>query len=334
MRTLRRARISGTGMYVPPDVYTNKDLEAMMDTSDEWIQQRTGIRERRFAKNGIGPADLGLEAARQALDMAGLEATDIDLIVFATLAPDYYFPGSAVFLQDLLGARTVPALDVRNQCSGFLYGLNVAQLAIAAGQCERALVVGAETHSRALDLTTAGRDVAVLFGDGAGAVVLEAADDPRRGVISVHLHVDGSHRDALKIEFPSTRQWPSITKENLDAGGQYPKMDGKHVFKHAVKRMPEVVYEALSANDLTPDDIDLYLFHQANIRINEAVLKHLGQPQDKTHNNMDRYGNCSAASIPMCLDECVRAGRVKEGALLCMAAFGAGFTWGSAIVRW
>ncbi len=334
MRTLRRARITGTGMYVPPEVYTNKDLEKMMDTSDEWIQQRSGIKERRFAKPGVGPSDLAVEAANKALAMAGCTAQDIDLIVFATLSPDYYFPGAAVFLQDKLKMRNIACLDVRNQCSGFLYGLDIAQLYIAAGQANKVLLVGAECHSRALNLTTEGRDVAVLFGDGAGACVLEASDKPERGIMSVHLHAEGAFRDALKIEFPSTRQWPYVTKENIEARGHFPTMEGKLVFKHAVTRVPEVVHEALKQNHLKPGDVDLYLFHQANIRINEAAMKVLDQPMDKSYNNIDKYGNCSAASIPMCLDECVRSGRLKEGQIVCMASFGAGFTWGASILRW
>ena len=329
-----RAKIVGTGMFVPPDVYTNKDLEKMMDTTDEWIQQRSGIRERRYAKAGIGPSDLALEAAKSALSMAGLKSSDLDLIVFATLSPDYYFPGSGAFLQDHLGCGTIPAIDIRNQCSGFIYGLSVAQAFIASGLYKRVLLVGAECHSRALNFTTAGRDVSVLFGDGAGAVVLVAGDDPNRGVMSVHLHAEGAHRDLLKLETPGTRNWPMVSKEDLDAGRQYPKMDGRNVFKHAVTRMPEVVHEALTHNNLTPDDVNLYLFHQANMRINEAVMKNLGQPITKSHNNMEHYGNCSAASIPMCLDEAVRGGRVKANDVVCMTAFGAGFMWGSALVRW
>ena len=329
-----QARIIGTGMYVPDDVYTNKDLEKMMDTTDEWIQQRSGIRERRFAKPGIGPADLALNAAKAALSMAEMRAGDLDLILFATLSPDYYFPGSGVFLQDYLGCGTIPAFDIRNQCSGFLYGLSMAQAFIKSGSYRRILLVGAECHSRALNLTTPGRDVSVLFGDGAGAVILAADDAPKKGILSVHLHSQGEHRDLLKLECPSTKRWPMISHEIIESGDHYPYMEGRNVFKHAVTRLPEVVQEALGAHNFTPEDVNLYLFHQANMRINEAVLKHLGQPVAKSYNNIDRYGNCSAASIPMCLDEAVRMGRVKDGELLCLASFGAGFTWGSALLRW
>jgi 3-oxoacyl-[acyl-carrier-protein] synthase-3 len=333
-KSLRRVRITGTGMYVPPEVYTNKDLEKMMDTSDEWIQQRSGIKERRFAKEGVGASDLAVPAAKAALDMAGLKPTDIDMVIFASLTPDYYFPGPGVFLQDKLGMGTTPALDVRNQCSGFIYGLSCGHLFVASGQYDRVLLIGAETHSRALDFTTRGRDVAVLFGDGAGAVVLEASKDPECGILTTHLHSEGAHRDHLKVQFPSNLQWPYIKPENLEDGGVFPKMDGKLVFKHAVSRMPEVIDEALTANHLTPDDISLFVFHQANIRITEAAMKSLGQPMEKSFNNIDRYGNCSAASIPMCLAEAERAGRLKKKDLVCMASFGAGFTWASAVIRW
>jgi 3-oxoacyl-[acyl-carrier-protein] synthase-3 len=337
MQAMRRVRISGTGMYVPPEVVTNRDLEKVMDTSDEWIQQRSGIRERRFAADGLGASDLAYEASLKALDMAGLKAADIDMIVFATLSPDYYFPGSGVFLQDRLGCGTIPAIDVRNQCSGFLYGLNIAQLFVASGQMNRVLLVGAETHSRALNLSTPGRDVSVLFGDGAGAVILEALPkgaDQTRGIDSVHLWSEGAHRDHLKIEYPSCRRKMYLRKEDLDEGLVWPKMDGKFVFKHAVTRMPAAIQTCLDHNKVKPDDVDLYVFHQANIRINEAAMKVLGQPMEKSYNNIDKYGNCSAASIPMCLDECVRSGRIEEGDILCMASFGAGFTWASALVHW
>lgn len=334
MRAHRQVTIVGTGMFVPPDVHTNQDLEKLMDTSDEWIQQRSGIKERRFAKSGIGPSDMAYEAALKALEMAGLTAQDLDMIIFSTLSPDYYFPGSGVFLQERLGCRTIPALDVRNQCTGFLYALSCGQNFVASGQYKHVLVVGAEAHSRALNLSTPGRDVSVLFGDGAGAVVLGPSKAAEHGIMDIVLHSEGAHRDALKLEYPSARQWPMITKEAIDEGLHYPKMDGRYVFKHAVTRLGEVTGEILERNHLTPADVDLFLFHQANLRINEAVLKSLEQPASKTYNNIDRYGNCSSASIPMLLDECVRAGRLSPGKLILMAAFGAGFTWGSALIRW
>lgn len=329
-----RAKVLGTGLYVPPDIYTNADLAKLMDTSDEWIQQRTGIKERRFAKDGIGVSDLAYEASLKALDMANIKPQELDLIIFATLSPDYYFPGPGVFLQDRLQCGNIPALDIRNQCSGFLYGLSVAQAYIETGRYRRVLLVGAETHSRALNMTTEGRDMAVLFGDGAGAVVLGPSDGPELGLINVQIHADGSHRDHLKIEFPSNRHWPYLTADHIAKGLHFPSMDGKYVFKHAINRLSEVVVDNLTANHLTPNDVDLYLFHQANLRINEAVMKHLNLPMERGYNNIMNYGNCSAASIPMLLDECVRGGRLKAGDIVMMAAFGAGFTWGSALMRW
>ena len=334
MKTRYRAKIEGTGLYVPPDVYTNADLAKLMDTSDEWIQQRTGIKERRFAQDGVGVSDLAVLAAQNALEMAYLKPKDLDMIIFATLSPDYYFPGPGVFLQDKLGCGSIPAFDIRNQCSGFIYGLSMAQNFIETGRFKKILLVGAETHSRALNLTTAGRDMAVLFGDGAGAVILGPSESPERGLISVSLHADGAHRDHLKIEYPSARRWPFLSKAHIDEGLHFPVMDGKHVFKHAVQRLSETVSDTLSQNHLTPEDINLYLFHQANLRINEAVMKHLNQPLSRSYNNIMSYGNCSAASIPMLLDETVRGNRLKDGDLIMMAAFGSGFTWGSALMRW
>ncbi len=332
--SLRPVRITGTGMHVPPRVVTNHDLEALMDTSDEWIQQRSGIRERRFADEETGPADLALQASLRALEAAGLTAEDLDLVVVATLTPDYYFPGTSALLQDLLGLSTTPAFDVRCQCSGFLYALNVGKLFVATGQYDRVLVCGAEKHSPCLDMTSRGRDVSVLFGDGAAAVVLEPSDDPGRGILSIHLHAEGRHAKRLWVEVPSTRQKQYQTQALVEDGRIFTQMEGRFVFKQAVIRMPEAVREALDANGLEIGDVDLYLFHQANLRINEQVGKHLGIPAERMYNNIDRYGNCSAASIPMCLDECVRAGRVKPGDLVCMTSFGSGFSWASGLVRW
>jgi 3-oxoacyl-[acyl-carrier-protein] synthase-3 len=334
MTALRTVKISGTGFYVPPRIVTNKDLEKLMDTSDEWIQQRSGIRERRQVDEGVGPAELGFEASKLALAAANTSPEELDLIIVATLSPDYYFPGTSVFLQDMFGLHTTPAMDVRCQCSGFLYALNVAKAFISSGTYKKILVCGTEVHSRAIDFSDRGRDVSVLFGDGAGAVVLEAASNPGQGILSVHLHSEGKHRDKLKIEYPSTRHTPFITKEIIDENKHWPVMDGKFVFKHAVTRVPEVIREALDHNKLTADDIDHYIFHQANLRINEFAMKELEQSPEKAYNNIDRYGNCSAASIPICLDECVRAKRIKPGDLVCLSSFGAGFTWASAIIRW
>ena len=334
MNKLRNSRIIGTGMYVPPKVVTNFDLEKMMDTTDEWIRQRSGVVERRQVEPGQGPSDLAFEAAKLALDDAELSSEDLDLIIFSTLSPDYFFPGSGVFLQDMLGKKTVPAIDLRCQCSGFLFGLNVAQSMVATGQYNNILLVGAEVHSSAIEYATRGRDVSVLFGDGAGAVIIQGTDDSERKIIEVELHTQGEFRDQLKIEFPSMKQRPFITTKNVEDGTIYPRMDGRHVFKHAARRMPEVVGSVLDKAQVSPEDVDLYVFHQANLRINEMVMKRLGQPMEKSFNNIDRYGNCSAASIPMCLAEARAAGRINDGDLVCMASFGAGYTWAGALLRW
>ncbi len=334
MQVMRKVRITGTGMYVPPRVVTNHDLAEMMDTNDEWIQQRSGIRERRYVDPGTGPVDLGVEATNRALEMAGLEAKDLDAIVVATLSSEHEFPGNSCFMQAKLGIPEIPAMDVRCQCTGFLYALQVGQLYVASGIYDRVLVCGTEAHSPGLDFTTRGRAITVLFGDGAGAVILEASDDHERGIQSVHVHADGTHAKKLWTDAPGLGHHPRISHEMIDEGRHYPEMDGKFVFKHAVLRMPQVLQEALDANKASIADVDLFLFHQANLRINEYVAGALEIPPEKTHNNMQVYGNCSAASIPMCLDECVRSGRVKDGDLIAMTGFGGGFTWGSALLRW
>ena len=334
MQGLRKVAISGTGMYVPPRVVKNADLEKLMDTSDEWIQQRTGIRERHWADPGTGPADLAYQAASRAIEAAQLEPADLDAIIVASIATQHEFPGISAFLQDMLGLSEIPAMDIRCQCTGFLYALHVGQLFVAAGQYERVLVVGTEVHSSGLDMSARGRDVSVIFGDGAGALVLEPSNDAERGILSVHLHAEGKHAKKLWTEAPGCVFQPRVTEEMIRDGRIYPKMDGRFVFKHAVTRMPEVVNEALAANKCSIGDVDLSIFHQANLRINEYVGQQLGIPSEKTYNNIEVYGNCSAGSIPMCLDECVRAGRLEAGDLLLMAGFGAGFTWGSALVRW
>jgi 3-oxoacyl-[acyl-carrier-protein] synthase-3 len=329
-----RARITGTGMYVPDKIVTNKDLEKFMDTTDEWIRQRSGVEERRWVEDGIAPSDLGLIAAEKAIEAAGIKATDIDMIVVASLSPGYYFPGVSAFIQTKLGLETTPAFDVRAQCTGFIFSLDIGRCLIESGNYKKVLVVGAEVHSAALDLTTRGRDIAVLFGDGAGAVILEPSDDPERGIMSTHLYTEGSKADMLCVKYPGTSQKPYIRHEDLESGIIYPRMQGKHVFKSASTRMPQVVREALTHNNLTVDDVDMFLFHQANLRINEMVLKQLGAPASKTYNNIMKYGNCSAASAPIVLDECIRSGKVKPGDIVCMTGFGAGYTWGSALMRY
>ncbi|MFQ5512802.1 MAG: 3-oxoacyl-ACP synthase III family protein [Myxococcota bacterium] len=334
MQVLRRVGIAGTGMYVPPQVVTNADLEKLMDTSDEWIQQRTGIRQRHHVEDGTGPAHLALEASRQALESAGLGPEDLDAILVPSLSPHHEFPGTSAFLQDMLGISEIPAMDIRCQCTGFLYALQVGQLYVASGQYDRVLVCGAEVHSSGLDFSTRGRDVAVIFGDGAGALILEPSEDAERGILSVHLHAEGKHAKKLWVDAPGCVHKPRLTPRMLEQGLMYPKMDGRFVFKHAVRRMPEVIHEALAANKCSVGDVDFFIFHQANLRINEYVAGQLGIPPEKTYNNIDIYGNCSAASIPMCLDECARVGRIRPGHLVLLAGFGSGFTWGAALLRW
>jgi 3-oxoacyl-[acyl-carrier-protein] synthase-3 len=330
------ARISGTGMYVPERVVTNLDLTQWMDTTDEWIQQRSGIRERRYIREGQQPADLALAACRNALAAAGCEASDLDCIILGTLSAQADFPGTSFFLHELLDVPEIPCFDLRAQCSGFLYSLSVANAFIRSGAMRRVLVVGCEVHSTGVDHSTEGRDVAVLFGDGAGAVVVERCDPCESGeLLEIRLHAEGRHARRLWMEAPGSGFYPKrITHEFLDQKRHFPHMEGRYVFKHAVTRMPEVLLEALAAASLKLGDVDLFLFHQANLRINEAVAKQLEIPAEKCPSNIDRYGNCSAASIPILLDEAVRSGRLRRNQLVAMTAFGSGFTWASALARW
>jgi 3-oxoacyl-[acyl-carrier-protein] synthase III len=330
----KRSRILGIGGYLPPRVVTNDDLAKLMDTTDEWIVERTGIRQRHWVDPGVGGAEMSAKAAEQALARAGVAAKEIDLIVYATLSSDADFPGNGVFLQRLLGVHEIPALDIRQQCTGFIYGLSIADAYIRAGIYKKVLVVGAEIHSTGMDITTNGRDVAVLFGDGAGAVVVGVTDDPAHMILSTHLHADGRDAEILWVQKPGARHHPRITHEDIDAGTHYPKMEGRKVFKHAVTRMPQVVMEGMIANQLKLEDIDLVIPHQANLRINEMVGKMMGLPPEKMHNNIQKVGNTTAASIPLCLLDAIDAGKVKSGNLLCLVAFGAGLTWASAFVRW
>ena len=329
-----RTRIVALGTHVPPRTVTNADLTKLMETSDEWIQQRTGIKERHWVDEGTGASDLAYEATKKALAKAGWEAKDLDAIVYATLSPDYNFPGDAVFLQAKLGIPGVPALDIRNQCSGFIYGLSIADAWIKSGQYKRVLLVGAEVHSTGLDVSTRGRDVAVIFGDGAGVALLEATEEEGRGVLSTHLHADGRFGKDLWCEAPASRLHPRIDEQVLAEGRHFPKMDGQKVFKNAVVRMPEVIREALQKNSLTPGDIKVLIPHQANLRISEMVQRSLELRDDQVFNNIQKYGNTTAASIPLCLEEAVEVLGVKSGDLVALAAFGAGFTWGSALIRW
>lgn len=333
---LTRARISGTGMYVPDRVVTNDDLAALMDTTDEWIQQRTGIQERRWINPGQTPADLAVEASKAALDDAGLDADDIDCILLATLSPEHHFPGTSFFLQDRLGCKETPCIDLHAQCTGFLYSLSFAESLVSSGKYGRVLVVGCEVHSTGLDISTEGRDVSVIFGDGAGAVIVEAnrdANDPGE-ILGMRLGADGEHAMRLCVEAPASGCMPRIDQQMLDEKRHVPHMEGRFVFKHAVRRMPEVLQQTLSETGIKLDEVDLFLFHQANLRINEFVANTLEISEERTFNNIMRYGNCSAGSIPMLLSEATRQGRLERGQLVSLTGFGSGFSWGSAVIRW
>ena len=332
-----RAKIVGTGMYVPDRVVTNDELAKLMDTSDEWIQQRTGIKERRYVEPGQMPADLAQAACEQALEAADLEVADLDFILLATLSSQHEFPGTSFFLHEQLEAGHVPCIDLRAQCSGFLYALNFADGLIQAGKSRRVMVVGCEVQSTGIDRTTEGRDVAVIFGDGAGAVILEANDDASdvAGILDITLHSEGKHARRLWLEAPSSGHQPCrLTHEMIDKKLHFPSMDGRHVFKHAVTRMPEVLGESLAAASIKIDDVDLFLFHQANLRINEFVAQKLELGAERTFSNIERFGNCSAASLPMLLAEVARNGKLEPGQIVTLTAFGSGFTWGSAVLRW
>jgi 3-oxoacyl-[acyl-carrier-protein] synthase-3 len=329
-----RTVIAALGTAVPDRVVTNAELTRLMETSDEWITQRTGIKERRWVAPGVGASDLALQAAQRALDAAGWKASDVEAIVYATLSSDHMFPGDGCFLNAKLGLPGVPAIDIRNQCTGFLYGLAVADAWIRVGMYRRVLLVGAEVHSTGLDVSTRGRDVAVIFGDGAGAALLEASDEPGRGVLSCHLHADGRFATDLWTDAPGSIYNPRVSKEMIDAGAVYPHMEGQKVFKHAVVRMPEVVREALKANGAAPSDLKVLIPHQANLRISEMVQRSLELRDDQVFNNIQKYGNTTAASIPLCLAEAVQARGVTRGDLVGLCAFGAGFTWASALIRW
>ena len=328
----------GTGHFVPDCVVTNEELAELMDTSDEWIQQRTGIQQRRFVdfdKEPMGASDLGSRAAQNALDAAGMSKDDVDCIIYATLSPDKAFPGDGVLVQAKLDIPAgVPAFDIRNQCSGFLYGLQMANAFIRQGVYNNVLLIGSEVHSSGLEFADRGREVSVIFGDGGAAAVLGASDDNERGVLGVTLHADGRFAEVLETSCPSSALNPRVTKEMLDAGAQYPRMQGKLVFKNAVQRMPEAVSEVLAEHHVEPRDIKLLIPHQANLRISEMVQRRLGLRDDQVFNNIQKYGNTTAASIPLALDEAVKEGRLQKGDLLVLTAFGAGFTWGAALVRW
>ena len=348
---MQRSKIAGIGHYVPKNVYTNNDLSRFMDTSDEWIQERTGIKERRFADRlEETTTTMGIEAARIAIERAGITTDDVDFIIFATLSPDYYFPGCGVLLQREMKMKEVGALDIRNQCSGYKNALSVADQFIKTGMYKNILVVGSEKHSFAMDFETRSRNVSVIFGDGAGAVVLQPTEDQGRGILSTHLHSDGADAELLAMYYPgsSANKWLKdkpgypyqelgglfITNEQLESGAALPFMDGPAVFKKAVVKFPEVIKEALHANNFSPEDIDLLVPHQANLRISQYVQQLLGLPDHKVFNNIQKYGNTTAASVPIALSEAWETGKINDGDLVCLAAFGSGFTWASALIKW
>lgn len=332
------SKIIGLGYYVPENVVTNEDLSKIMDTNDAWIQERTGIKERRHVVNGGDTTTtMGVEAAKIAIERSGIDKDDIDFIVFATLSPDYYFPGAGVLAQRDLGIKTVGALDVRNQCSGFVYAVSVADQFIKTGMYKNILVIGSEIHSKGLDMTTRGRGVSVIFGDGAGAAVLSREEDTSKGILSTHLHSEGQHAEELALLAPGMGgRWVTdiVADNNPDDLSYLPVMNGQFVFKNAVVRFSEVIIEGLEANNLQASDIDMLIPHQANLRISQFVQKKFGLSDDQVFNNIMKYGNTTAASIPIALTEAWEQDKIKEGDLVVLAAFGSGFTWGSVIIRW
>ncbi len=331
---MKRAAILGVGHYVPSRVVTNDDLAKLFDTSDEWIRQRTGIQERRYIEHdGIGSSDLAVPAVQAACENAGVDVKDIDAIIFATLSPDHVFPGSGCFLQDKLGIPGVPALDIRNQCSGFLYGLKIADAWVQTGMYQRVAVVGAEVHSTGIEFADRGRDVTVLFGDGAACAIVGPTEREDRGIIDIEVHADGSGAKLLWIEAADSTQTPRIQQRMIDEGTIWPSMNGKQVFRWATDKMPEVAKSVMKRNGVTNDDIKLLVPHQANMRINEFVAKKLELPADKVVHNIQKYGNTTAASIPLALSEAIAEGRCGDGDLILFAAFGSGFTWGAGLVR-
>ncbi|MDT0675922.1 3-oxoacyl-ACP synthase III family protein [Autumnicola musiva] len=334
-----QSKIAGLGTYLPDNVVTNDDLSKVMDTNDEWIQERTGIKKRRHIKKGDGnsTAKMGVKASKIAIERSGISKDEIELIVFATLSPDYYFPGCGVQVQEMLDIKTCPALDVRNQCSGFIYALSVADQFIKTGMYKNVLVIGSENHSGGLDMSTRGRSVSVIFGDGAGAAVLTRSDHNGEGILSTHLHSEGKHAMELSLRGPSTNHWvPEIIAENPQGDDipYYPYMNGQFVFKNAVVRFSEVILEGLHANGLEVEDIDMLIPHQANLRISQFIQQKFKLNDDQVHNNIQKYGNTTAASIPIALTEAWEEGKIKEGDVVVLAAFGSGFTWASAVIQW
>jgi 3-oxoacyl-[acyl-carrier-protein] synthase-3 len=332
------SKIAGLGFYVPSNTVTNDDLSKIIDTNDAWIQERTGIQERRHIIRGEDTTTtMGVKAAEIAIARSGVAKEDIDFIVFATLSPDYYFPGPGVLVQRDLGLKTVGALDVRNQCSGFIYGLSVADQYIKTGMYKNVLVIGSEVHSAGLDMTTRGRGVSVIFGDGAGAAVLSREEDLTKGILSTHLHSEGQHAEELIVKAPGMGgRWVTdiLADNDPDDETYFPYMNGQFVFKNAVVRFSEVINEGLQANNLQVSDIDMLIPHQANLRISQFIQKKFNLTDDQVYNNIQQYGNTTAASIPIALTEAWEKGKIKSGDTVVLAAFGSGFTWGSAIIKW
>ena len=328
-----KSKIKGVGFYVPDNVIKNSDLEEIMDTSDEWIQERTGIKERRWVEGDLTTSLMGTYASKIAIKNAKISKNDIDFIIFATLSPDYFFPGSGVLLQKNLQIKEVGALDIRNQCSGFIYGLSVADQYIKSGMYENILVVGSEIHSGGLDKSSRGRSVSVIFGDGAGAAIVSKSNDESE-ILSTHLHSEGKFAEELAVIKPATTFWIDKIIDDDDGKGFFPKMNGNFVFKNAVKRFEEVIFESLNHNNYTSKDIDMLITHQANLRITQYIQKKLNIDENNIFNNIMSYGNTTSASIPIALYEALEKNKIKRGDLVCLAAFGSGFTWASALIRW
>jgi len=332
------SKISGLGFYVPANTVTNDDLSKIIDTNDEWIQERTGIQERRHIIKGEDTTtSMGVKAAKIAIERAGISNDEIDFVIFATLSPDYYFPGPGVLVQRDLGLKTVGALDVRNQCSGFVYALSVADQYIKTGMYKNILVIGSEVHSPGLDMTTRGRGVSVIFGDGAGAAIISREEDLSKGILSTHLHSEGIHAEELVLKAPGMGgRWVTdiVADKDPDDESYFPYMNGQFVFKNAVVRFSEVINEGLEANNLKVSDIDMLIPHQANLRIAQFIQKKFGLTDDQVYNNIQKYGNTTAASIPIALTEAWEKGKIKSGDTVVLAAFGSGFTWASAIIKW
>lgn len=332
------SKIAGLGFYVPENIVTNDDLAKIMDTNDEWIQERTGIQERRHILKGQDTTtSMGVKAAKIAIERSGLTSNDIDFIVFATISPDYYFPGPGVALQQQLGMRTIGALDIRNQCSGFVYALSIADQYIKTGMYKNILIVGSEVQSLGLDMTDRGRGVSVIFGDGAGAAVLTREEDLTKGILSTHLHSEGEHAKELAVLAPGMGgRWVTdiLAENNPDDESYFPHMNGQFVFKNAVVRFSEVINEGLQANNLQVSDIDMLIPHQANLRISQFIQSRFKLTDDQVFNNIQKYGNTTAASIPIALTDAWEQGKIKSGDTVVLAAFGSGFTWASAIIKW